>query len=300
MSGWIQRVFSTSEDRIETLIIGGTGTLGQAMLSLIGNNPKYNVTVISRNEHKHKELAKTWPLVKFLPADVRDEESLDRHFLGKNIVFHFAAMKHVDTAELNPEECLKINLHGSLNVANCALRHNLQYAVLSSTDKAVLPINTYGMTKALAEKYFFYLNTIQSMTKFSVFRWGNVLGSQGSVLHDFIRTLKAEKTVYVTHPEMTRFWIDIHDAANFMLNSYEEAFADRPMIPQMKCAKVLDLAKACAENLGIRDYQVKISGIRAGEKIHEVLLSTHEYCMRSDQWHVLTGEELTAMVEKVI
>lgn len=295
-----EKISSFIANKIEVLIVGGTGTLGKAILELIGNNKKYNVTVLSREELKQKQLMPLYPKVRFVLGDVRDPESLETHFLGKEVVFHLAAMKHVDMAEENSEESIKINLLGSLNVAKSAIKSGVQYCALSSTDKAVLPINNYGMCKALAEKHFFYLNKTQDITKFSVFRWGNVLGSRGSAIHGFIESLTRHKKIFITDPKMTRFWIDIKDAARFILDNYDNAQSEFPMIPHMRAATVLRVAELTAAALGIKNYRVESTGIRAGEKIHECLWSDHAQCVRSDNCDQYSDEELSLMIEAVL
>ncbi len=299
MSGLTEKISSYFADKSEILIIGGTGTLGKALLELIGNKRNCKITVLSREELKQKQLMDLYPGVRFVLGDIRDRTSLDPHFLGKEIVFHFAAMKHVDMAEMNPEESIKINLLGSLNVAKAAIANGVRYCVFSSTDKAVLPINNYGMCKALSENYFLSQNKAQDATKFSVFRWGNVLGSRGSVIHSFLASLKETKSVKITDARMTRFWIDIRDAARYILDNYDSAEASSTMIPPMKAAKVLKIAELCARYLNISDYQIEYTGIRAGEKLHECIFSDHSICYRSDTTQEYSDEEILKMIESV-
>lgn len=282
---------------MDILIIGGTGTLGKAALSELGTN--HRITVLSREELKQKQLKAVYPHVKFVLGDVREGSSLSKHFIGKDVVFHFAAMKHVDMAEENPEESIKINLLGSLNVANAAIAAGVPYCAFSSTDKAVLPVNNYGMCKALSEQYYLHLNTEQKITKFSVFRWGNVFGSRGSVIHSFLASLKADKKVYITDPKMTRFWIDIADAAKFIIENYKDAPIDRVMIPQMKAARLLKIAELCARHLGTQ-FSIVYSGIRPGEKIHETIFSSHDFCIRSDNYPEYDDEEILDMIARVV
>lgn len=295
-----EKISSYFGDRTEVLIVGGTGTLGKALLDLIGHKRNYSITVLSREELKQKQLMDIYPNVRFVLGDIRDHHSLSSHFLGKEVVFHFAAMKHVDMAEHNPEESIKINLIGSLNVAKAAIANNVRYCVFSSTDKAVLPINNYGMCKALSENYFLTQNQLQDITKFSVFRWGNVLGSRGSVIHSFLTSLKETKSVNITDPRMTRFWIDIKDAAEFILDHYEGGSPDMPMIPPMKACRVVKIAELCARHLGIKDYKVNFSGIRAGEKLHEAIFSSHEICYRSDTTEEYSDDEILKMIGDVV
>lgn len=296
MSGWREKIFSILGDKEKILIVGGTGTLGKALLSIIPISSE--ITVLSREEIKQQQLKRLFPKVKFVIGDIRDYESLKPHFLGKTTVFHLAAMKHVDVAEENPEEAIKINLLGSLNVAKACIESNVGYCAFSSTDKAVLPINTYGMCKGVSEKYYFHLNKTQDITRFSVFRWGNVLGSRGSVLHSFLESLKTKKEVNITDARMTRFWVDIKDVARFILDRYEDAPKDEALIPPMKASRVIKLAELCARSLGLNNYKINYTGIRPGEKIHECLRSEHDFCVRSDTIEHYSDEEILEMIER--
>ena len=285
-----------TDDKRNILIIGGTGTLGKTVVEMLYNH--CNITILSREESKQQALKKQYPKCKFVIGDIRDAESLSPHFYGKDTVFHFAAMKHVDVAEANPEESVKINLIGSINVGKLAVACGVPYTVFTSTDKAVLPINTYGMCKGISEKYFFNLNDEQNITKFSVFRYGNVLGSRGSVIHGFLKTLKEKNTVHITDARMSRFWIDIKDAAKFILDNYESAPSDVAMIPPMKASRIVKLAELCARHLNLNNYEVKYCGIRAGEKLHEVVHSSHDVCVRSDNVEEYSDDELLNLIER--
>lgn len=279
------------------LIVGGTGTLGNELIKhLVSLN---NITVFSRDELKQQELKKKHGDVRFILGDIREFESIHDAMFEQDVVFHVAALKHIDVIERNPEEAIKTNVLGSINVAKAALANDVGYMVFSSTDKAVLPINVYGHTKAIVERYYLDLNTKQCDTKFRVFRWGNVLGSRGSVIHSFVEDLKKEGVVYLTHPEMTRFWIHISEAVTFMLHNYESV-KNRVFYPQMKAARVKRVAEAIAEIIGVKDYKIEITGIRPGEKIHECLESNHNECVRSDTSLQLTDGELIEMLREVI
>lgn len=282
------------------LIVGGTGTLGTAVIrALLKRNRKTVITVFSRDELKQKKTKELFPTVNCVLGDIRDLASLQTACRGKDVVFHFAALKHVEVAEANPEECIKTNVFGTINVARACLDNGVKYCVFSSTDKAVLAINTYGMSKAISEKYLHQMNSY-GITHFSVFRWGNVLGSRGSVIHSFIDSLKKNKTVYITDTKMTRFWIHIDDAVRYMLDNFDDAPADRPLIPSMKAAPVVQLARLTADHLGMANYKVEISGVRPGEKFHECILSDHERCVRSDNHVQYNDEELTSLIARTI
>jgi FlaA1/EpsC-like NDP-sugar epimerase len=282
----------------EILIIGGTGSLGKAMLSfLLPCAIRRNITILSRDELKQQEFKKLYPDIKCVLGDIRDKRSILPHCIGKHKVFHFAAMKHVDMAELNPEESIKINLLGTMNVAESCIEGKAKYCIFTSTDKAVLPVNVYGMCKGISERYLIRQNFNQKSTHFSVFRWGNVFGSRGSVIHSLISSLLKHKVINITHPEMTRFWIELDDVCEFILNKYY-TFHASPLIPEMKAASILRIAERCAHYLGIKDYKVNIIGIRDGEKIHECIETSHNHCIRSDSSEQLTDREIDKMINK--
>lgn len=281
-------------------IIGGTGTLGNALVrTILDKNPTADVLCFSRDELKQQDMKRVYPTVNYVIGDIRDKLSLRNALHGRDTIFHVAALKHVDVLEKNPTEAIKTNILGTINVAEVAIEHGASHVVFSSTDKAVLPINVYGMTKAVSERYLLNLNG-QTKTKFSVFRWANVMGSRGSVIHHFANTLKDRGVVQITDERMTRFWIHIQDAVDFMLSNYHLASESEPMIPPMKASSVLELAAATAEYFGIESYQTEIIGIRPGEKLHECLFSSHDYCVRSDTANKFTKDELKTLIEKAI
>jgi len=276
-------------------MIGGTGTLGHAVAPLLSH---CNVTVLSRDEFKQKKMMQEYPQFGYVIGDVRDVSTFPAKKF--HIVFHFAALKHIDVCEDNVTECIKTNVLGTENVRNFCHTMGVKYAVLSSTDKAVLPINTYGFSKALAEKVFFEANTGETPTRFSVFRWGNVIGSRGSVVPIFKESLLKDKLVKITHPAMTRFWITSNDAAKYIVHNYKQASKVDAMIPNMKASLVSDVALTIADILGIEDYETDTIGIRPGEKIHECLRSTHNFCLRSDNCPIYSIKELTELVRPYI
>ncbi len=280
----------------KTLIIGGTGTLGRALLERLPSN---EVVIFSRDELKQHELRHKYPSLKTIIGDIRDAKSLELAMDGIKDVFHVAALKHVDILEDNPYEAHRTNVIGTMNSAEAAKKAGVRNFYFTSTDKAVMPINVYGMTKAIAERYLLNQNSDKPFfTNFKVFRWGNIVGSRGSVVNLFAKTLKEEGAVCVTDRRMTRFWMLIDDAIDFMLNFKGDP--NKVNFPEMKAAPVLDLAKAVADVLGISDYQIKDVGIRPGEKLHECLYSSHDECIRSDTAPRLTHDELVAMVRPLV
>lgn len=258
----------------EVLIIGGTGTLGQELVrQLLRRDPRQSITILSRDELKQQTMRRSfgdYKTLRFLIGDVRDRRSIERAMRDIDVIYHVAAMKHVDICEANPAEAVKTNVDGTFNVAAAALEHCVPRVIFSSTDKAVLPINVYGHTKAISERYLLSLNVEQPLTRFGVFRWGNVVGSRGSVLHRFAETLTTSRRVDITDPSMTRFWIRIEDAVRYML-SHERVPLTAAAIPTMKAAPVLRLAAAVARAVGVKTYSVNNVGMRPGEKVHEAI-----------------------------
>lgn len=281
---------------MRAIIFGGTGTLGREIVNQLYNNAE--ITIFSRDECKQQAMAKTWPKCRYVIGDIRNPESIERalHTRAFDVAFHVAAIKHVDVAEANQEETVLTNVNGTFNVANACRANCVSNVVFSSTDKAVDPINVYGMTKAIGERFF--LAQEYAMTKFSVYRWGNVLGSRGSVVHTFARTLKADNSVPITHGDMTRFWIHIEDACWFMLSTYKSAPVNRVQFPAMKTASVVNLARATAAHLGIDKFEIEEIGLRPGEKIHECI--DRQAGIYSNTAPAYSDMELREMVARVL
>ncbi len=278
----------------KALIVGGTGPLGQELTRQLLERG-YTVAIFSRCELKQKQMAEKFKgaAISFLLGDVRDLGALRAAMRDVYVVFHAAALKHVDSLEFNPEEAVKTNVLGSMNVADAAVEQGVRYVVLSSTDKAVSPINAYGMSKALSEKIFLNRNRTQTRTLFSVFRWGNIIASRGSVIPIFARTLKTEKKAYLTHPDMTRFFIRIDEAATFMIDKYR--VAEGVMIPPMKATKISHVISSVARALGVVG-DIHLSGIRPGEKVHESISDI----LHSDSAPQMTPSEIDAMVKHAL
>jgi UDP-N-acetylglucosamine 4,6-dehydratase len=256
------------------LILGATGTLGKATIRELLKSPETGViTCVSRDELKQAEMKKEFPdeRLEFGLGDIRDKESIEPYFENVETLFHSAALKRIPEMEANPVECLKTNAIGAMNAAELAHKAGVKHFVFSSTDKACMPVNTYGACKFIAEQYILNLGK-RSETNFSVYRWGNVIGSRGSVVHEFKRTLQTESKVYITDPKMTRFWIRIEDAVCFMLRTFQE-HSESIKVPPMKSAPVFQLAECVAKELGINlsDVVWKTTGLRPGEKIHEAI-----------------------------
>ena len=283
------------------VILGGTGTLGRALTTeLLKSKMTRSVLIFSRDELKQSEMKRQYdfePRLGFKIGDIRDKSSVSEAVWGADAVFHVAAMKHIDSVEENPEEGVRTNVLGTMNVADACTAAGVSHVVFSSTDKAVDPINAYGMCKSLSEKILFRRNETQAHTRFSVFRWGNVCGSRGSFIPALARSLQAKKSVTLTHPDMTRFWIRIEDAVKFILEEYEDAPTDEPVIPDMGAAPVTDVIEVVADILGVKKFNVEVVGMRRGEKIHEAIRSQHSIKpWSSDTARRLTKAELKKLI----
>lgn len=261
---------------MRALILGGTGTLGTEITRQLLSRRGVEVTCFSRDEHKQKVLARKLKneRLRFLLGDIRDAGSVSRACTGIDTVFHVAALKHVDTGQGEVREFTATNLLGTFNVADAARDRGVKHVVFSSTDKAVDPINAYGALKFASEVYLYGQNRTPG-PRFSVFRWGNVVGSTGSVIPEFIEQIRKTRSYSLTHPEMTRFWIPISQAVQFILEKYENAPTDRALVPPIRAARVSRVAETIADILEIAISAPTICGLRPGEKIHEVLSSAH-------------------------
>lgn len=255
------------------LITGGTGSFGHRYVSTLIEKYKLKRLVIySRDELKQYEMAMKFKghekILRFFIGDVRDVVRLKDAMRGIDYVIHAAALKHVPIAEYNPMECIKTNIHGAENVIKAALDCNVKGVMALSTDKAANPINLYGATKLASDKLFVAANNMAGgRTKFSVVRYGNVVGSRGSVVPFFKKTIDEGKTFLpVTHKDMTRFWITLQQGVDFVLKCIDRMQGGEIFVPKIPSVKITDLAKAMAPKLPI-----EIIGIRPGEKIHEVM-----------------------------
>ena len=262
------------------LITGGTGSLGNALTQRLLEQEVDTIRIFSRNESKQLEMESKFndDRLRFLIGDVRDYERLERAVEDIDIVFHAAALKHVPVIEYNPFEAIKTNILGSQNVINACLHENIDRAICVGTDKAVSPLNTYGATKLLMEKLFVtaknYLKKERHQTKFIALRYGNVLGSSGSVIPKFIAQIKNKEKLTITDSSMTRFSISMNEALDFILKATETGKGSEIFVPKLKAYSILDVKDALFELLGETEEQ--IVGIRPGEKLDEILINKDE------------------------
>lgn len=260
------------------LITGGTGSFGKKCVEILLEKyqPK-RLIIFSRDELKQFEMAQQfspakYPCMRYFLGDVRDKERLYRAFRGVDYIIHAAALKQVPAAEYNPTECIKTNVYGAQNIVNVASDVGVKKVVALSTDKAVSPVNLYGATKLCSDKLFVAANAFTGCdTIFSVVRYGNVMGSRGSVIPFFAKKRNEGATLPITDPRMTRFWITLEDSVEMVLKSFEIAGGGEVLVPKIPSMKITDLAEAIAP-----DSPTEVVGIRPGEKIHEVMITAED------------------------
>ena len=263
------------------LITGGTGSLGISLTQRILKENPNSVRIFSRNENNQILMSRQFPnedRLRFHIGDIRDKERLIRSMEGVDVVIHTAALKHVDIVEYNPFESIKTNVIGSQNVIDNSLRQDVERVICVGTDKAVSPLNTYGATKLLMEKLFVsannYVNPKKHKTKFIAVRYGNVLGSSGSVIPKFISLIKQKKSLTITDSQMTRFTITMNEALDFILNATKTGKGSEIFIPKLKSYDMSILLDALGDLYG--ELNQDITGIRPGEKLHETLINHDE------------------------
>ncbi len=277
------------------LITGGTGSLGQALSKRLLTLGVDIIRIYSRNESKQIEMEAKFKdkRLRFLLGDVRDLNRLTRALEDIDYVFHAAALKHVPKIEYNPFEAINTNVLGSQNVIEACLHANVEKAICIGTDKAVSPLNTYGATKLLMEKLFVtannYLDPKKHKTKFIAVRYGNVLGSSGSVIPKFIELIKNKQKITITDPNMTRFSITMEQALDFILNATQSGKGSEIFVPDIKSYSILTLKDALSEIFTKIDDE--IVGIRPGEKLHEVLINKEEirYTWKFNNMYMITN-----------
>ncbi len=263
-------------DGKSVLITGGTGSFGKKFVETVLK--KYSparLIIFSRDELKQFEMAQEFSPAKhdclrYFIGDVRDKERLYRACRGVDYIVHAAAMKHVPASEYNPTEAIKTNIYGAQNIINVAADVGVENVVALSTDKAVAPVNLYGATKLASDKLFVAANAFATGPRYSVVRYGNVLGSRGSVVPFFIKK-RDEGVLPITDSRMTRFWITLDEGIGMVLDAMENAFGGEIFIPRIPSMKITDLAKAIAPGCRLEEV-----GIRPGEKLHECMIPREE------------------------
>ena len=287
------------------LITGGTGSLGQALTKRLLKMDPQAIRIFSRNESKQIEMESEMNdnRLRFFIGDVRDYDRLVKAVEDVDFVFHAGALKHVPKIEYNPFEAVKTNILGSENVINACLNNNVEKAVCISTDKAVSPLNIYGATKLLMEKLFVtannYLNPEKHRTKFFAVRYGNVLGSSGSVIPLFIKQIKSKQKISITDPKMTRFSITMNDALDFIFQATKLGTGSEIFVPKLRAYSLLDVKEALFELL--ENTGEEIIGIRPGEKINETLINSEEmrYSWEIDNMYMISNPEIMKTYPKL-
>jgi UDP-N-acetylglucosamine 4,6-dehydratase len=289
------------------LITGGTGSLGKELTkTILAKWPKVRRLIIySRDEQKQFQMAQEYPaqkypMIRFFIGDVRDLDRMKRAFNDVDCVIHAAAMKHVHIAEYNPDECVKTNIGGAENVIKAALSCGVKDVVALSTDKACAPINLYGATKLTSDKLFIAANNIAGKQdiKFSVVRYGNVMGSNGSVI-PFFQQRKETGILPITDPAMTRFNISLADGVKMVLHALEHAWGGELFVPKIPSYRITDLAQAIGP-----ECEHPVIGIRPGEKIHEEMITSSDSFTTYDlgKYYVILPQvphwDLDAYIEK--
>jgi UDP-N-acetylglucosamine 4,6-dehydratase len=254
------------------LITGGTGSFGRALTKRLLNSKARRIAIFSRDELKQLEIRNKFQdeRLRFFIGDIRDSSRLDIAFHNVDYVIHAAALKQVDTGEYNPMEFVKTNIFGSQNVIDACIRNSVKKVLALSTDKASSPINLYGATKLTADKLFSAANNYSFGygTHFSIVRYGNVMGSRGSVIPFFKKLATEGKVFPITDKRMTRFWITLESAVEFVLESIEIMQGGELFVPRIPSMKIIDLARAIKS-----DFKFEEIGIRPGEKLHEEMIS---------------------------
>lgn len=272
------------------LVTGGTGSFGKKFIHKALTLGVKKIIVFSRDELKQYEMKQEFNdnRLRFFIGDVRDQERLHRAFDGVDIVIHAAAMKHVDACEYNPFEAVKTNIQGAQNIIEAAIDCGVEKVIALSTDKACAPVNLYGATKLASDKLFVAANAYvgEKKTRFAVVRYGNVVGSRGSVV-PFFKKIKETGILPVTDERMTRFWITLDQGVQFVLDNLERMHGGEIFVPKIPSMKVIDLAQAIAP-----ECEIKVIGIRPGEKLHEAMIMEDDarHTVEFDDYYVIQPE----------
>ena len=260
------------------LVTGGTGSWGYELIrQLLDKQPK-EIIIYSRNESAQVEMKRRFEdaRLRFCIGDIRDKEALSTACQGVDIIYHLAALKHVPVCEEQPYEALKTNVIGTQHVIQAAIDNCVHKVIYISTDKAANPANFYGMTKAIGEKLIVYANLLHSNTQFVCVRGGNVLGTNGSVVHLFQEQIHHKQAIGITDVRMTRFFLTLQDAIELLFKASETSRGGEIYVMSMPSCRIADLAEVLIEASGEENVSIIEQGIRPGEKIHEILMSEHE------------------------
>ncbi len=267
------------------LITGGTGSFGETIVKYLLKHNVKEIRVLSRDEKKQDDLRNklSSQKVKFYIGDVRDKYSISYAFKNVDYVFHAAALKQVPSCEFFPLEAIKTNVYGTENVANACIKNNVKKMILLSTDKAVYPVNSMGMTKALAEKIILSksMNLENSNTILSATRYGNVMGTRGSVIPLFIDQIKNKKNITVTDPKMTRFIMSLNDSVDLVMHAFKNSKSSEIFVKKTDSSKIIDIAQALIDIFN-SSVKIDIIGTRHGEKRNETLVSKEEKLRSSE------------------
>lgn len=270
------------------LVTGGTGSFGQTFAARVAALGAARVRIFSRDEDKQVRMMRAFPDFEYVLGDVRDKDRVRLATRGMDIVFHAAALKHVPNAERHPYEAFQTNVMGSHQLAEACIENDVSIAIGLSTDKAVKPVNAMGMSKAMMEKLFCSRNLQRDVnTRFCCTRYGNILGSRGSVVPLFLHRIARGEPLQVTHPEMTRFLMDVEESVDLVLHALEHARGGELFVKKAPACSIELLAKAVLAMMG-SDLPTEIVGVRPGEKMHEVLVSEYEMQRVNETAHFYT------------
>ena len=261
------------------LVTGGTGSWGYELVKQLLSYEPNEIRIFSRNESNQFTMKQEFdnnPKLQFIIGDIKEKDALIEASQDVDYIFHLAALKHVPVCEYQPLEALKTNVTGTQNVIDAAITCNVKRVVYISTDKASNPSNFYGLSKAMGERLIIHANTLNSKTRFVCIRGGNVLGTNGSVIHVFKKQIQEKGKIGITDLEMTRFFLTIEEAIKLVFKATFESLGGEIFVMKMPACKIIDLAQVLVEASNRKDVGVEILGIRPGEKIHELLLSEYE------------------------
>ena len=286
------------------LITGGTGSWGHELVkNLLTFQPK-EIRVFSRNEFAQVKMKRAFsdnPILKFVIGDVRDFEAVNEAAKNVDYLFHLSALKHVPICEDQPSEALKTNVYGTENIIKASLNQKVKKVIDVSTDKAVEPINFYGLTKAIGEKLIIQANKLSNHTRFTCIRGGNVIGTNGSVIPFFKEQIATHHAVPLTSGDMTRFFLTVSEAIDLLIHASEQAIGGETFVMKMKACSIVDLIDVLERHFATKDIVINEVGVRPGEKLHEVLVSNAESrnTYRFDEdYYVILPDDVSEYVKK--